>query len=121
MKMHLEKSDRLLISGYTPGTIRIDHKDYDRMVLLINASVTECSFQGSATDLTIDLFQPLIEQKPDVLILGSGERHQFPPHRLAAELNTFGIALETMTTSAACRTYNVLVAEMREVAAALLP
>ncbi len=119
--MHLEKSDRLLISGYTPGTIRVDNTDYERMILLINSSVTECAFDGSASDLTIELLQPLIAHKPDVMILGSGENHQFPPWQLPAELNAHGIALETMTTSAACRTYNVLVAELRDVCAVLLP
>lgn len=121
MKMHLEKSDRLLISSYSPGAIRVDNRDFDRMILLINSSVTECSFEGSAADLTIDLLTPLIEQRPDVMIFGSGEHHQFPPRQLAIELGKHGIALETMTTGAACRTYNVLVAEMRDVCAALLP
>ena len=55
-----------------------------------------------------------------ILILGSGRRFVPPPGGLAAALLDVGIALEWMDTGAACRTFNVLLLEDREVAAALL-
>ena len=121
MKMHLEKSNRQLISNYGPGNISVDGKSYDQMILVGQTSVEMCDFKGPVSEITLEALQPLIKQRPEILILGSGVNHVFPPAKLIAELAASGIALETMTTSAACRTYNVLVAEFRDVAAALLP
>ena len=119
--MHLEKSNRQLISNYGPGSISVDGKSYEQMILIGETSVQVCDFKGPVSELTLEPLQPLIEQRPEILILGSGLNHVFPPAKIIAELASNGIALETMTTSAACRTYNVLVAEFRDVAAALLP
>lgn len=57
----------------------------------------------------------------ELLLLGLGSRMAPVPQVLRAALRAAGIALEAMDTSAACRTYNLLVAEDRRVAAALLP
>ena len=54
------------------------------------------------------------------MLLGTGARQRFPHPRLTAELAQAGIGLEVMDLQAACRTYNILVAEERKVAAALL-
>ena len=58
--------------------------------------------------------------KPDVLLLGTGIRQRFPHPRLYRALTDAGIGVECMTTPAACRTYNILVAEGRKVIAAIL-
>ena len=55
-----------------------------------------------------------------VLLLGCGKRIQLVPAALRAELRQAGMVLELMDTGAACRTYNVLAAEDRRVAAALI-
>ncbi len=57
---------------------------------------------------------------PEIVLLGTGPRLRFPDPRLARALADARIGLEVMDTRAACRTYNVLVAEHRRVAAALL-
>ena len=54
------------------------------------------------------------------MLLGTGARQRFPHPRLTAPLAQAGIGLEVMDLQAACRTYNILVAEERKVAAALL-
>jgi uncharacterized protein len=56
----------------------------------------------------------------EILILGTGAKQRFPHPRLTAPLARSGIGLEVMSLQAACRTYNILVAEERKVAAALL-
>jgi uncharacterized protein len=56
----------------------------------------------------------------EVLLLGTGTRHEFVPPSLRRRLRDAGIVIDTMDTGAACRTYNVLVAEDRRVAAALI-
>lgn len=58
--------------------------------------------------------------KPEIVILGTGARQQFPHPRLTHILLSQGIGLEVMDTAAACRTYNIIMSEGRQVAAALL-
>ncbi len=65
-------------------------------------------------------FAYFIDLKPDVLLLGTGAQQRFAPPRLYHTLTDAGIAVEFMTTPAACRTYNILVAEDRKVVAAVL-
>jgi uncharacterized protein len=70
--------------------------------------------------LTAEHFAMLVEPAPEVVIFGSGERLRFPHPRLTAALAAHRIGVETMDFKAACRTYNILMAEGRKVAAALL-
>ena len=74
----------------------------------------------SFDQLTAEDFAFLKELKAEIVLLGTGSRQRFPHPRLSAELAQAGIGLEVMDLQAACRTYNILVAEERKVAAALL-
>ena len=65
-------------------------------------------------------FEALAELAPELVILGSGSRLRFPKPALMRPLMARRIGFETMDTAAACRTYNVLLAEGRSVVAALL-
>jgi uncharacterized protein len=60
-------------------------------------------------------------QRGEFLLLGTGAALAFPSPAFRAEIDRRGMGLEAMDTSAACRTYNVLVAEARKFTAALLP
>ena len=77
----------------------------------------------SASDVTWESLAPVIEHGGvQILLLGLGRAMGGAiPHALRNTLHAAGIVLEPMNTGAACRTYNVLVAEDRHVAAALLP
>ncbi len=70
--------------------------------------------------LTGDHFARIAALKPELVIFGSGARLRFPAPALLRPLIDLGIGVETMDTAAACRTYNVLLAEGRSVVAALL-
>jgi uncharacterized protein len=65
-------------------------------------------------------FDALLVHKPVLVIFGSGARLRFPKPALLRGLIEHRVGFETMDTAAACRTYNVLVSEGREVVAALL-
>ena len=71
-------------------------------------------------DLTADHFRFIAEQAPELVVFGSGLKLRFVHPRLLAPLTERGIGVETMDMYAACRTYNILMAEGRRVAAALL-
>jgi uncharacterized protein len=73
-------------------------------------------------DLTIDSLAPIMaaEPRPAVLLLGCGKGMSVVPRDVKAALRQAGIVVEPMDTGAACRTYNVLLTEGRDVAAALI-
>jgi len=70
--------------------------------------------------LAVAHFARLAALAPELVLFGSGERLRFPPALLLRPLIDARIGIETMDTAAACRTYNVLLAEGRSVVAALL-
>ena len=70
--------------------------------------------------LEAESFERIAALSPELVIFGSGARLRFPKPALLQALMTRRIGLETMDTAAACRTYNVLLAEGRAVVAALL-
>ena len=63
----------------------------------------------------------VIGDKPEVLLVGTGAQQQMLPHHIVAPLLKIGVGVESMTTQAAARTFNILMAEGRQVIAALIP
>ena len=70
--------------------------------------------------LRLEHLAPLFDFQPEVVVLSTGTRQQFPPAALRAEFALRKIGIEVMEVGAACRTYNVLVSEERRVLAAIL-
>ena len=124
MKMHLETSDQNLISNYGKGVLGVNGQDYTSNIIITRTSVVQDWFDGDLKSLTLAHFDPILDvpeaDKPEILLLGSGDQHIFPDFSLLAELRKHGVAMEVMNTRAACRTYSVLVNEYRPVAAALI-
>ena len=61
----------------------------------------------------------VIAQRPEIVLIGTGTRQRFPERSILTALLTRRIGVEVMDTAAACRTFNILVAEDRRVVAAL--
>ncbi len=121
--LHTEARNSL-IRAYEPGQLALYSQSVEHNVIVVanpgeGASVSEWAVQG-CEDISLQNLAAALQDKPDILVIGTGERQQFPPPRLYAQLAEQGVGLEVMDTSAACRTYNVLVLEDRKVAAALL-
>ena len=74
----------------------------------------------SFESLSAEHFAQLAALRPELVLFGSGARLRFPSAALLSPLIEAAIGVETMDTAAACRTYNVLLAEDRSVVAALL-
>ena len=68
----------------------------------------------------MDDFAALLDLKPELVVFGSGAVFRFPERRIMAAFANARIGFEVMDTPAACRTYNVLMSEGRQIAAALL-
>lgn len=125
MKIQLESGTQNLISHYGPGSISINGTEYARNILITASQVVEDWFEGDLAKLSLTHFAPLLDgslgdEKPEIVLLGTGQNHTFPDMKLLAELKAHNISLEVMNTRAACRTYSVLINEDRPVAAALL-
>lgn len=105
-----------LIQSYGPLGFRIGNAAYDGHVLVL-PTVT-CGWNG---ELTIEALAPLLatDLTPEILLIGTGARHEMLPPELCAALKSRGLAVDSMDTGAASRTFNVLLGESRRVAAAL--
>ncbi len=73
-------------------------------------------------DITLALLAPVLEAQPkvEILLLGCGQRQVMASSELREEMRRAAVSLDAMDTGAACRTYNLLLAEDRRVAAALI-
>ena len=121
MKFHLSKPDGVnVFSGYGPGYVMVNGQRHERsLVVLRERLVTDWQISGFDSLAAAD-FEMLAGLEPEVLLLGTGERQRFPRPELTRALIDARIGLEVMDLQAACRTYNILVAEERKVVAALL-
>jgi len=115
-------ADRQVIDTYAPGRFRVSNVVHEGAVIVFPDRTVAWGVVGFAA-LTADDFAPVLsaDPKPDVLLLGSGARMQLLPSTLRKALREQGVVVDVMDSPAACRTYNVLLAEGRRVAAALLP
>ena len=126
MKLHLTKAPgNQLITGYGAGWIQVNELRYTQSLIVLPERVIPDWDVQTFSDLTEVHFEKLIEStsggaKLEVVLLGTGEKHQFIHPKLSHALIEAGIGIECMDTAAACRTYNILMAEGRNVAAALL-
>lgn len=111
-----------LIRSYGPGQFRIGEREW-RSSVLVTPTVTTAWSVTRAEDLTLESLAALRDAPipTEFLVLGCGARAIFVPPALRAALKGAGFALEVVDTGAACRLYNVLLAESRRVAAALIP
>ena len=111
-----------LIRSYGPGHFLIGERDW-RSPVLVMPTVTVPWAVSRAEDLSPENLAPLREaQTPtELLVLGCGARAIFIAPNLRATVKEAGMALEVVDTGSACRIYNVLLAESRRVAAALIP
>ncbi len=120
MKLHLETSNSTYqIRGYDQHSVTINQKIYTCNLIVMPELLTPWPVP-SFEELTIAHFEQLRQLKPDVVLLGTGAQLRFPATELLVPLVNNHIGIEVMTTAAACRTYSVLMAEGRAVAAALL-
>ncbi len=102
-----------LIRSYTNGELRVGEQVFHRSCILTPDTVIPDWRPTKVEDLLESDLQILFDQKPEVVLLGTGDRLEFPPAAIRGAFVRAGVALETMDMGAACRTFNVLVQEER--------
>jgi uncharacterized protein len=121
LKLHQDSSGALnTVTGYGADYVEINLVRHAGSILVLPDAPVIPWPVSSFDQLSAEHFAMLIEAAPEVVVFGSGERLRFPHPRLTAALTAKRIGVETMDFKAACRTYNILMAEGRKVAAALL-
>jgi uncharacterized protein len=109
-----------LVRGYGNGEIRINDDIYRSAVIVSASIVRPAPDIGGMEDLVQLDPSRILELDPELVLLGTGQRQIFPSAAFRARYLGAGIGLEVMDTGAACRTFNVLVAEQRPVVALLM-
>ena len=142
MKFVLETGENILVHGYdinevTVSGINPEHPEFNsglidewdadnhlaifRQSLIINSNGNIQSWSPqNMTDLNPQHFIRFSEYQPEVLLLGMGQHLRFPPQNCLSVLQQQNLGYEVMDTPAACRTFNVLAAEGRDVILAML-
>ena len=112
---------RPLIDAYGDGGFRFAEMSHIGSLLFLPSGVHGWDVADAAMVSPDDL-APVLAQASEIqfLLLGTGEAQVFPSIELRRAFNDAGIGLEFMDTGAAARTYNVLLGEKRDVAAALV-
>jgi uncharacterized protein len=100
--------------------IRINDELWTETIALTHQKLMPGWTSKAVQVLLLEDFAPLLEEEPELVLLGTGRRNEFPPRDLVFGFARMGIGLEVMETSAAARTFNVLAGEGRQVAAVLI-
>jgi uncharacterized protein len=120
VKLHVSgPGTRNAITGYGEGYVLVNSQRHESSLIVMPDQLLPWDVAGFEA-LTAEHFSSLKDLQPEILLLGTGPKQRFPHPRLTAPLAAAGIGVEIMDLKAACRTYNILVAEERKVAAALL-
>ena len=125
MKLHLDPiSGSNAITGHGLGFVTINGNNIDHPVIVLPDKIIDpwhiTSTPANAKSLCVADFAAVLALKPELVVFGSGAKFQFPLTTILAAFSTARIGFEVMDTPAACRTYNVLMSEGRQIAAALL-
>jgi uncharacterized protein len=121
MKLHLHKSEQQYqINGVDSQTITINQQPYTQSLIISDDALSTDWFSGAWETLDAQALASILAFKPEVVLLGSGDKQRFVHPRHLQAFLAANIAVECMTTAAACRTFNILTAESRKVVAALL-
>jgi len=121
LKLHLTNiSGTNLFTGYGAGYVMVNQQRHEQSLIVLPERLVTDWRPAGFDALEAGDFAQLAELKPEIVLLGTGERLRFPRPELTRALIEARIGLEVMDIQAACRTYNFLAAEERKVAAALL-
>ena len=112
---------RILVEGYGGGGFEVGGARYSGSILILQDRVLPWPITA-ASEIDAAALRPVLEAAAEleVLLIGGGDRGFLPAAELRQALRDQGLGLDAMATSAACRTFNVLMTEQRAAAAALI-
>jgi uncharacterized protein len=121
MKLHASTTRQYqTVTGYDDSGVEINAERFAYSLIVMPETPPRVWDVPNFDALTAVHFEQIEADRPDVVILGTGERQRFVHPRLIASLSARHIGVECMDSKAACRTYNVLMGEGRKVTLALI-
>jgi uncharacterized protein len=121
LKLHLESVGALnTFTGYGEDYVMVNGERHARSVIVLPERILRDWTPAAFDDLAPEHFAALADLGREIVLLGTGTRQRFPRPEILLPLLRAGVGVEVMDLQAACRTYNILMAEQRKVAAALL-
>lgn len=121
MKLHPTSTQQYqTVTAYDDTGIEINAVHFDHSLIVLPETAPVAWPIASFDELSVAHFDQIDATAPDVVILGTGRRQRFVHPALTAALTARRIGVECMDNHAACRTYNILMAEGRKVALALI-
>jgi uncharacterized protein len=121
MKLHHTSTQQYqTITAYDDDVVEINAKPFSHSLLVLPETAPVAWPVTSFDALSVEHFAQIDATQPDVVILGTGKRQRFVHPKLITALTSRRIGVESMDNQAACRTYNILMAEGRKVALALI-
>jgi len=121
VKLHISNTAGLnLFTAYGDDYAAVNHEKHEKNLILLPESIIPTWTSATVGTLTEADMAILLGLDTEIILLGTGKKLRFPQGALLRPFAPAGIGLEIMDLKAACRTYNILAAEGRKVAAALL-
>ena len=121
MKLHLDPATaRNAITGYGDGYVMVNRQRFERSLVVLPDRILLDWPPNRFDDLAPEHLAALAGLDREIILLGTGAQLRFPRPEIIEPLMRSGVGVEVMDLQAACRTYNILLAEDRRVAAALL-
>ena len=113
--------NQFFIRSVSAAGIRVDQEIFVKPFIISGQRIVPQWDVESVDDINEESLQAIFDLEPEVILIGTGDSQIFLPPATQVHFFRRNFGFEVMTTDAACRTFNVLVAEGRHVVAALLP
>ncbi len=121
MKLHSASATGLnTFTGYGDRYVMVNGERYEKSLVVLPRRIVADWGATTFEALAPEHLEALLGLDCEIVLLGTGAALRFPRRELLQVLTRKGIGVEVMDVHAACRTYNILMAEERKVAAALL-
>lgn len=109
-----------VITGYDEGNVSINGKTFSQSLIITQTKLNENWGVVSIESLHAEHISQILSFKPELILIGTGDKLIFPAIEVYAGIIKQGIGVDFMDTGAACRTYNILMSEGRDVVAGLI-
>ena len=109
-----------VITAYDIDSVSINGKIFSQSLVIANAQLNDNWNISSIELLTPGHIDQVLSFEPELIIIGTGNKLIFPAVEIYASIIEHGIGVDFMDTGAACRTYNILMSEGRDVVAGLI-
>jgi uncharacterized protein len=120
MHINLEATEQHAVQAYSDNKIQINSIIFEGSLIVSREEIISDLAIKNIQDIDDNYLNLLINQKPEIIIIGHENTGKFPPMQIISKLSQNRIGLECMSIGAACRTYNVLLSEKRAVIAGFI-